>query len=153
MGWHIDPSTNIHVTRKNEIDALHYLQTRSKDKPFCLTVAFFAPHAVDQDKRQFIPQDNTMSLYMNETVSVPVSATQEAWERLPYFFDERNEGRVRWHWRFDNPSKYQTMMKNYFRLISEIDTASGNIMQELENQGVLNDTLIIFTTDNGYFHG
>jgi len=44
------------------------------------------------------------------------------------------------------------MMKNYYRLISEIDQTSERIVQELEAQGVLNETLIIFTTDNGLFH-
>merc|ERR1711862_620392 len=45
------------------------------------------------------------------------------------------------------------MGKNYYRMATEVDTACGNIIQELENQGVLNSTLIIFTTDNGYYHG
>ena len=153
MGFHIDPSTNEHITKKNEKDAIHYLQTRPKDKPFSLTVAFFTPHAVDEDKRQFIPQQSSMTLYVNDTVSIPVSATQQAWENLPYFIDDKNEGRNRWHWRFDEPNKYQIMMKNYYRLISEIDATCGNIINELKQQGVYNNTLIIFTTDNGYFHG
>jgi arylsulfatase A-like enzyme len=45
------------------------------------------------------------------------------------------------------------MMKNYYRLITEIDATAGRILEELENQGVLDNTLVIFTTDNGYFHG
>ena len=36
----------IHVTERNERDALEMLQKRPKDKPFALTVAFFAPHSV-----------------------------------------------------------------------------------------------------------
>lgn len=34
-----------------------------------------------------------------------------------------------------------------------MDYASGMVIKELERQGVLNETLIIFTTDNGFFHG
>lgn len=30
--------------------------------------------------------------------------------------------------------------------------ATGRIVQELKDQGILDETLIIFTTDNGYFH-
>ena len=31
----------------------------------------------------------------------------------------------RWRWRFDTPEKYQTMMKNYYRLASEVDYDSA----------------------------
>ena len=37
--------TMIHVTKKNERDALDFLHERPKDQPFCLTLAFFATHA------------------------------------------------------------------------------------------------------------
>ena len=37
-------------------------------------------------------------------------------------------------------------------MATEVDSTCQAIVQELENQGVLNNTLVIFTTDNGYFH-
>ena len=37
--------TRIHVTQKNEDDALEFLRTRPAEKPFCLTLAFFATPA------------------------------------------------------------------------------------------------------------
>jgi arylsulfatase len=43
-------------------------------------------------------------------------------------------------------------MKNYYRLATEVDAACGKVLAELEKQGVLENTLVIFTTDNGYFH-
>ncbi|MDQ3812726.1 MAG: sulfatase-like hydrolase/transferase, partial [Armatimonadota bacterium] len=64
-----------------------------------------------------------------------------------------NEGRVRWHWRFDTPEKYQEMMKNYYRLAAEVDATCGRVLDELKKQGVLDSTLVIFAGDNGYFHG
>jgi arylsulfatase len=85
-------------------------------------------------------------------VPVPVNATEESWKRLPPFFDEKNEGRRRWRWRFDTPEKFQTMMKNYYRLATEVDSTCGRVIAELKKQGVLDNTLIIFTTDNGYYH-
>jgi arylsulfatase A-like enzyme len=94
-----------------------------------------------------------MALYQDVTIPVPPNASSESWKRLPRFFDDKNEGRVRWRWRFDTPEKYQTMMKNYYRLVTEIDATCGRIIAELEKQGVLDHTLVIFTTDNGYYHG
>ena len=153
--WIKDEEGNkIHVTQKNENDAIEFLKDRPTDKPFALTLAFFATHAVDHEKQQFFPQPESMKLYEDENVPLPKTATDEAFRKLPAFIaNEKNEGRRRWHWRFDDPEKYQTMMKNYFRMASEVDTACGKVIAELKRQGVYNETLIIFTGDNGYYHG
>ncbi|MGE9267680.1 MAG: sulfatase family protein [Verrucomicrobiales bacterium] len=142
----------IHVTKKNERDALAFLRERPEGKPFCLTVAFFATHAEDRNPKQFLPQPESLELYQDVKIPVPVNATEESWQRLPDFFDEKNEGRNRWHWRFDEPEKYQEMMKNYYRLATEVDATCGVILEALEKEGVLDETLVIFTTDNGYYH-
>ncbi|WP_168211114.1 sulfatase family protein [Mariniblastus fucicola] len=145
--------SKIHVTQKNENDALEFLRTKPDDKPFCLTVAFFATHAEDSNPLQFLPQPESMELYKDIEIPVPSNATQESFDRLPEFVgNEKNEGRNRWHWRFDTPEKFQTMMKNYYRLATEVDSTCGKILAELEKQGLKENTLVIFTTDNGYYH-
>lgn len=144
----------IHVTKRNENDALEFLRTRPADKPFCLTLAFFATHAEDGNPKQFLPQEESMTWYRDVTVPVPENATDASFQRLPPFLaNEKNEGRRRWHWRFDEPGKYQEMMKNYYRLATEVDAVCGKVVDELAKQKVLGETLVIFTTDNGYFHG
>jgi arylsulfatase len=143
----------VHVTQRNERDALEFLKSKPSDKPFCLTVAFFATHAEDSNKEQYLPQPESMKLYENVTIPVPKNATEESWKRLPPFFDNTNEGRRRWGWRFDTPEKYQCYMKNYYRLATEVDATCGKILAELKSQKLDENTLVIFTTDNGYFHG
>lgn len=153
--WLTNPDgTKIHFTQKNENDALQFLRNRPKDKPFCLTLAFFAPHAEDEHPLQYLPQSESMKLYQDFTISVPVNATDESFHRLPEFIaNEKNEGRVRWHWRFDSPERFQTMMRNYYRLVTEVDATCGRVLEDqLKQQGELDHTLVIFTSDNGYFH-
>ena len=146
--------TKIHVTKKNENDALEFLKTRPADKPFCLTLAFFATHAEDGNPKQFLPQPESMALYQDVTIPLPKTATDEALQKMPPFIsNEKNESRVRWHWRFDTPEKYQEMMKNYYRLATEVDSTCGRVLEELKKLGALDNTLVIFTGDNGYFHG
>ncbi len=146
--------TKIHVTKKNENDALEFLKTRPVDKPFCLTLAFFATHAEDGNPKQFLPQPESMALYQDVAISLPKSATDEALHKMPPFIaNEKNESRVRWHWRFDTPEKYQEMMKNYYRLATEVDSTCGRVLEELKKRGALDNTLVIFVGDNGYFHG
>jgi arylsulfatase A-like enzyme len=143
----------IHVTQKNENDAMEFLKTRAADKPFVLTLAFFATHAEDGNPLQYLPQEKSMSLYNDVTIPVPPTANEEAYRKLPEFLQNpKNESRNRWTWRFDTPEKFQTMMKNYYRLATEVDETCGKLIAELKRQGIYDNTLIIFTTDNGYFH-
>ena len=161
-----------HITEKNTADALRFLMTKPKNRPFFLNVAYFATHAVDGDVRQYMPQNASMSMYENSTIPVP----EDTYDKLPYFFANNlyNEGRTRWKWRFDTYDKHQIMMKNYYRMASEVDTSVGIILKHLETKGELNNTLIIFSasrcllleripcqspltnlptaTDNGNFH-
>ncbi len=143
----------IHVTKKNENDAMEFLKKRPQDKPFALTLAFFATHAEDHNPKQFLPQPESLALYNDIEIPIPKTATDAAWKKLPPFFNAKNEGRVRWTWRFDEPEKYQEMMKNYYRLATEVDAACGKVIAELKRQGIYDNTLVIFTTDNGYYHG
>ena len=143
----------VHVTAKNERDALEFLQTKPVDKPFVLNVSFFATHAEDSHPKQYLPQPESMSLYADTYIPVPKNSSDESFRKLPPFIaNEKNEGRNRWHWRFDTPEKYQEYMKNYYRLVTEVDTACGHIVEKLQSMGQYENTVIIFTTDNGYFH-
>jgi arylsulfatase A-like enzyme len=146
--------SQIHITQQNENDAIEFLRTRPAHKPFCLTLAFFATHAEDSNPLQFLPQPGSMEYYKDHVIPVPRTGSDAYFRRLPPFIaNEKNEGRHRWHWRFDTSEKYQTMMKNYYRLATEVDAVCGRVLDELRQQDVLDHTLVIFTTDNGYYHG
>jgi arylsulfatase len=153
--WHKEPDgSQIHVTKKNERDALGFLRNRPQDKPFCLTLSFFATHAEDANPKQFLPQPESFSLYADQSIPFPATGDESHYRKLPDFIaQEKNEGRIRWKWRFDTPERYQEFMKNYYRLATEVDTTCGVVLDELKSLGLLDRTLVIFTTDNGYFHG
>jgi len=145
---------SIHITEKNGKDALRFLKTRPKDKPFNLSVSFYATHAEDGHPDQYRYQPSSEKYYKNVVFPTSPTATEACLNALPPFINsEQNEGRVRWHWRYDTPEKYQTMMRNYFRLLTELDEVVGKIVTELKKQGVYNNTMIVFMGDNGYFHG
>ena len=144
----------VHVTEQNARDSVEFLRTRPRDKPFLLSVGYFAPHAEDSAPEQYLPQAWSAPLY--EGVKVPPSllADPKHLRALPPFLStDANEGRVRFRWRFDTPERYQEYMVRYYRLITEVDAAVGRIVDELKAQGVYERTLIAFIGDNGYFHG
>lgn len=152
--WPDGNADSIQVTAKNQRDALDFLTKRPKDKPFCLTVGFFATHAEDKHPDQYRYQPSSEKYYQNDVIPLPKTATQSHFKALPPFLsNEENEGRRRWHWRFDTPERYQHYMKAYYRMLTEMDLAIGKIVAELKDEGVMDNTLIIFMGDNGYFHG
>lgn len=151
--WYNIDGERIHVTERNARDSIEFLRDRPTDRPFLLNLNFFAPHAEDKAPEQYLPQDWSAQYY--EGVVIPESAMMDAsyLEALPDFLSqESNEGRVRYHWRFDTPERYQEYMTNYFRLITEVDDVIGRLINELKVQGVYENTMIILTGDNGYFH-
>lgn len=75
----------VHVTQKNEADALDFLAERPRDRPFCLTVSFFAPHSEDTHPLQFLPQPKSLALYEDVTIPVAANASDESWNRLPAY--------------------------------------------------------------------
>ena len=144
----------VHVTQKNLNDALTFLKQRPGEKPFCLTVGFFATHAEDNNLDQYCYQPGSEELFKDTVIPVPETSLPEFLKNLPPFISsEENEGRRRWHWRFDTPEKYQLYMKAYYRMLYELDHAVGEIVAALKKEGVYENTLILFMGDNGYFQG
>lgn len=48
---------------------------------------------------------------------------------------------------------YQKYLKDYLRTVAAIDESVGTILNELEEQGILDDTIVIYTSDQGIFLG
>ena len=144
----------VHVTEKNARDSIEFLRARPRDRPFLLSVGYFAPHAEDSAPEQYLPQEWSASFYDRVTVPPSPLADPRYLSALPPFLaTDANEGRVRFRWRFDTPARYQEYMLRYYRLITEVDAAVGRIVDELKAQGAYENTLIAFIGDNGYFHG
>jgi arylsulfatase len=145
--------SRVHVTEKNAGDSLEFLRTRPKDRSFVLTVGFFASHAEDDAKEQYLPQDWSARHYDGVTIPPSRHGDPRYLQALPPFLSaEANEGRVRYHWRFDTAERYQAYMTRYYRLITEVDEAIGRLAGELKAQGVYEQTMIVVVGDNGYFH-
>ncbi|MFY0654490.1 MAG: sulfatase [Cyclobacteriaceae bacterium] len=125
------------------------------DKPFCLSVSFKSPHVQDADTiRQFIPNPRYDDYYKDDVIPVPETADPKYWESFPDFFrTDVNIARRRWNWRFSTPEKFQTSVKNYYRLITGVDDVVGNIMAKLIESGEADNTVIVFIGDNGFYLG
>ncbi|MDA0206548.1 MAG: sulfatase [Acidobacteria bacterium] len=127
------------------------------ERPFCLSVSFNAGHAEDGDLRPAIGHypwpPATDGMYEDIVMPEPRLADPKYREVLPEFFGEDSMNRLRYHWRWDTPEKYQANMRAYFRMLSGIDLAVGRVVEALEDNGLADNTIIVYMGDNGYMMG
>lgn len=48
---------------------------------------------------------------------------------------------------------YENLMRNYYRTLLAVDESLGRVIRQLEEQRQLDNTFVLFTSDNGFFHG
>jgi alpha-L-rhamnosidase len=147
----IDKDT-VHLTRYTGHQALEFIKNAPADRPFCLSLSFSAPHAHDNATEQYFWQEKSNHLHAGEVMPPPLLAEDKYFNALPLEV-RKGFNRLRWHWRFDTPEKYQHSVKGYYRMITEIDDEIREIRKLLEEKGIADNTVIILMGDNGYYLG
>jgi arylsulfatase A-like enzyme len=141
-----------HMTEVEGEHVVEFLRGVKTDRPFCLAWCPWAPHADDGNPKQYFWPPAVDDLYKDVKIPVPETAAPSYYESQPDFL-KNTMSRTRWAWRFDTPEKYQAMVKGYYRMISGVDLVLGRILAELERLDLARNTIIVYTSDNGYFLG
>ena len=141
-----------HLTNIMRDQANQFLASTPKDKPFCLSISFKAPHVQDQAPQQYLPSSNTLSLYKDVRIPPHGRAGSDDIDRFPLAI-QHSESRHRWGVRFATPDTYQASVKGYYRLISGIDAAIASIRATLASQGLADNTILVYSADHGIFNG
>ena len=156
-GWHWDKfgDRKVHASDFAVENADQFFDERPKDKPFVLSVAFYPPKAVGdklEPGAQLFPKNETKLLY--ENITIPEPDMNVSMSKLPDFLQrDRTAARRKFHERYRTKKHFQTHMRNYYALVTGIDRACEAIVDRLKSEGLYDNTMIIFTTDNGMFHG
>lgn len=133
-----------------------FLESQPKEQPFALNLWFNAGHAEDGDHRPGIghfPWPKAVDgMYEDVEVPAPRLGDPAIFESQPEFL-KTSIHRTRWHWRWDTPEKYQTNIRAYYRMISGIDQAIARVLRTLEAEGFADNTIVIYSADNGYYMG
>ena len=124
--------------------------------PFCLNLWFNAGHAEDKDRvpgTGHYPWPKAMDgKYENVEMPEPRLSDPAIFAAHPDFFKTSNH-RERFNWRWNTPEKYQTNMRAYFRMLSGIDHAMARVLRVLEAEGLADNTIVVYSADNGYYMG
>jgi len=124
------------------IDSNMYLSSDLKVKPKYVKERGLYPDAVHKGR---------YNLY-NRKYNRMTDAQKEAWDKA---YQDRQEefrqkdltGRDLVEW------KYQQYMKDYLRCIASVDDNIGRLMDYLEKEGLEENTIVVYTSDQGFYLG
>ncbi|MHC4995102.1 MAG: sulfatase family protein [Planctomycetota bacterium] len=145
-----------HETQLIGDEAIKFLAEQKKDQPFAINLWFNATHAEDRDKRPGIghfPWPKVVDgMYDDVEFPAPRLSDPAIFESQPDHL-KKSINRERYYWRWDTPEKYQINIRAYFRMLSSIDHVVGRVMEALEKEGFADNTIIVYSADNGYYLG
>ncbi len=116
-----------------------------KKTPFCLSISFKASH------RPVIPDPQFDHVYAGKKFTKPANYGRAHGE---HFSAQSKQGRQ--YVRFEEwgyADRYDEVMAQYHQQIYGVDVAVGRIREALEEYGVAENTVVIFTSDNGFLCG
>lgn len=115
---------------------------RLKDSLFSITLSLHMPHA------PMTPSKPYYGMYPVEAMVPPISIHDDM-QNSPY---NKANGRMGMP-EYSDPEKIKYMISNYYGIIKEIDDWIGKILNTLDENGLTDDTLIVFTSDHGEMLG
>ncbi len=140
--------------------SLEWLEQADRDRPFCLLTHHKAPH------RRWEPDDKHADLYEDIDIPEPPTfdddysnrshAAQIAQMRIDRDLTEQDlkipppeglSGQALKQW------KYQRYIKDYLRCVASVDDNVGRMLDYLDDEGLTEDTVVIYTSDQGFFLG
>ena len=141
-------------------EAISFLQSADPDKPFFLKCNFKAPHRPWQPahrfhdllKDVFITQpDNLLDNYDSKGLY-----TQQLRMSMEHLNSNDLKGRaIPQDMTRDEKRQwaYQHYIKDYLRCVAGIDENVGRILKYLDDNGLTENTIIVYTSDQGFFLG
>jgi arylsulfatase A-like enzyme len=114
-------------------------------QPFCLSISFKAPH------KPADPDPRFDSIYKGQRFKKPENFGRDYGV---HFSPQSRQGRQ--YDRFQSwgyADDYDAVMAVYHQQVYGIDFAVGMIRQAIEQHGVSNNTVVIYTSDNGFMCG
>ncbi|MBD2841889.1 sulfatase family protein [Erythrobacter rubeus] len=149
--WHTSTPEELYPTTYVAEEACAFLDTqRESDDPFLLKVSFPDPH------HPFTPPGKYWDMYSPEDIELPATFFDDH-AKSPSFIrllaSERGDGAHLMMPFSPTEAQFKRMAAAEYGMITMIDDAVGIILGKLEEMGVADDTIVIFTSDHGDMFG
>lgn len=137
-GWVDDVSTT---------NAVKYIK-ENKDKTFLLTLAFKSGHGPFQPpvRHKDTYSEATLTKPVSENLESPYQGQIDTGKKAPGAASQQKKDGS---WTSNNDEK----IRNYFRTLAAIDENVGRVLATLDSLHLDQNTVVIFSSDNGFFFG
>ncbi|MFA9397599.1 MAG: sulfatase [Clostridiaceae bacterium] len=132
---------------------VEFIKKRDKNKPFFAVASFPDPH------HPFDPPRECAKKYANKKVVAPIGSREDLNTRPEHYKKHFKGG---WHRKGDipetrpngvGPEHEHEIIANTYAMVDLIDENIGKITKYLEEENLIEDTIIIFTSDHGELLG
>ena len=126
------------------------IENRPQDKPFLIMSSYCSPHT------PVLPAKEFYDLYDLELMDYDVP-TKEIMDDMPEFFKKNIPGSN--HMLDENgdfihnDEEIRRARASYYASVTEVDYYIGQTIQKLKDEGIYEDTIILFTSDHGNLIG
>ena len=131
----------LHPTKWTGDTAVRFLDAWQGPEPFFMKVSFIRPHS------PYDPPERFMKMYAE--AAIPTAQVGRWAARHATRNSNRNDI---WRGRLSE-AEIRNMRQGYYGCISQIDEQVGRILETLEKKRLLEETLIVFTSDHGDMSG
>lgn len=144
--------------------SIDWIDSLGADEPFAMMVHHKAPH------RPWIPDEKHRHLYADGTIPEPGTffddyatrsqavrnvhmtiaddmGAEDLKQEVPEHLRGPENRAARMSW------KYQIYMRDYLQCVQSIDDNVGRLLDHLEERGLAENTLVVYTSDQGFFLG
>ncbi len=122
-----------------------------QDKPFCLWLTLPRPH------QTYCPSQKYWDLYEGVDLDLAPNSEDEMLGRNAVARAKVESFRTTTDWMNFEPKEYDAarrrIMRGYYACVSQSDAAYGEVLAKLDELGITDDTIIVYTTDHGEFAG
>ena len=140
-GWVDDVSTDF---------AVKFLAD-NKAKPFCLIVGYKSSHG------PWTPPARTTDRHVDAEARPAANADARAPYLGKFVAPAADKAKAKQKAKAKDKAKAAggrgDMIRNYFRTLSAIDDNVGRLLRALDDQGLAENTVVVYTSDNGFYLG
>ncbi len=132
-----------------------FVKAQSPGKPFFLYMSFNISHAEDSDRRpgfhyQWPAAED--GRFEDTEPNRPTLDDPKYYAATPDFL-KKTINRERYFWRWDTPEKYRVNLRALYRMLAGMDRIVGRVMTALQEKGLAENTVVVYSADNGYYMG
>jgi len=148
MAWWDPISQDSEHTDGKVADQTIELIKAHKDKPFLIAAGFYNPHC------PYVAPKKYFDLYPLEFIKIQaLESSKKDLEDVPAMAVQRDVGK---NWPFYKKTTIDEARKckqAYYACISFVDAQVGRILDALKEHNLMENTMIVFWSDHGYFLG